>query len=112
MRRPSGDKGQDYTPGIALTRNPGVALVWITRSFEPFFDEHGGALLRVGDPIRVEAFAEGRIAMNEELEHSIATGLPSILKIAQEDGPEAVAELRLMTAIARGILRLPVEAPA
>ena len=65
-------------PGIPLMRNPGVALVWVTRSYR---DIHlpGGTLFQVGDPEEVRWYCEGRRATRDEVWHSIETGLPELL---------------------------------
>lgn len=80
--------------GIGLKRNPGVALVWVTREWSLMSAEgHGsqpGVLFQVGDPLETLWFAEGRGATREECEHSIETGLPLLLA---HDGTLTPAEL-------------------
>lgn len=63
------------TPGEMIDRNPGVCAVWTTKDFKLFSDGRGGVLIRVGDPINVEWFAEGRIAKRAEVDASIASGI-------------------------------------
>lgn len=62
--------------GVGIRRNPGVALVWVTRTYRPFNDGQGGWLLHLGDPINVRCYAEGRTASAEEIAESIRTGIP------------------------------------
>lgn len=109
MQRPSGDSkivvGDDALemmggrpdvtvsssmPGIALMRNPGVALVWLTNNAEWRTRVN---LLHMGDPIRTWWYAHGRKATRAEAEESIKTGLPALTELAEQDGPEALAEL-------------------
>ncbi|MEH2565366.1 hypothetical protein [Bradyrhizobium sp. AZCC 2289] len=56
----------------------------------------GGALFNVGDPERVEFFAEGRPATHDEIVASISSGMPTLREMAERDGPDAVAELGRM----------------
>lgn len=73
--------------GIGLKRNPGVSLVWITRSWF-WFREGDGVLCEVGDPVETLWYAEGRAATRDEIEKSIETGLPLLL----ESGPTDIRE--------------------
>lgn len=85
-RREAGlpDKRVD-APGIMLSRNPGVALVWTTRSYKPISDGMGGVLFRIGDPTDVRWYAEGRSATREEVMASINSGLPSLRELAEQE---------------------------
>ena len=80
-------------PGIMLRRNPGVTLLWTTLQYTIFKDGQGGALFNVGDPEKVEFFAEGRAAIRDEIMHSISTGMPILREMAEKDGGDAVADL-------------------
>ena len=77
--------------GIMIKRNPGVACLWTTQSYQTY--QSGGTLFRIGDPKKVEFFAEGRKATYAEVTFSISTGLPLLLREAEKDGQEAVNEL-------------------
>ncbi|UPK08388.1 hypothetical protein IVB05_37365 [Bradyrhizobium sp. 170] len=97
MRRNERDMPEHLEPaGIMLRRNPGVTMMWTTLHYSIFKDGHGGALFDVGDPERVEFFAEGRAATHDEIMASIDSGLPILRGMAERDGPEAVAELQQM----------------
>jgi hypothetical protein len=87
---------EDYaTPGgFAILRNPGVSLIWVTKSYTLFDDGEGKPLIRVGDPVHVGFYAEGREATSEEVRHSIDTGLPLLMEKAELDGPEGVVDLK------------------
>lgn len=80
-------------PGIPLDRNPGVALIWSTKSFRPTRVDHG-LLFDVGEPERVLWYAEGRAATRDEVLDSITSGLDVLLDAAKSDGPGAMKELR------------------
>jgi hypothetical protein len=95
---PNLDALRDNVAGIMLDRNPGVAMLWTTRAYRVFNDGRGNPLLRMGDPTRVEWFAQGRRATRDEVETSITSGLPFLLDVAEQqdrDDPRAhaVAEL-------------------
>jgi len=83
-------------PGVAIPRNPGVALLWYT---------HGGAyttfpaggrqpLIQLNeDPERVAWFAEGRPATRAQVEASIDSGMVLLRESAMVDGPLALEKL-------------------
>jgi hypothetical protein len=96
MRRNEKDMPENEgAPGIMLKRNPGVTLLWVTRNYKPF-KAGRGVLFKVGDPVRVEFYAEGRNATHDEIMASINSGLPHLRELAEHDGPEAVTELARM----------------
>jgi hypothetical protein len=80
-------------PGIGFTRQPGVAVVWVTRSAELWQPAAGEYLLTMGSPLAVSWYAHGRQATRAEVLVSIESGYPSLLALAEEEGPEAVAAL-------------------
>jgi hypothetical protein len=69
--------------GIALKRNPGVCLLWITHNFKIWRPDGGGYLIRVGELLEVEWYSEGRRATLAEVEESVRTGLPALEEIAR-----------------------------
>jgi hypothetical protein len=74
-------------PGHAILRNPGVTLLWFTRSYSLFPDGKGKYLIELGDPEFVEWYAERRFATRDEVMKSITTGLPALEAVAaQEEG--------------------------
>jgi hypothetical protein len=94
MRRNEKDMPDHLEPaGTMLRRNPGVTLLWVTRHYKPFKAD-GGVLFTVGDPQRVEFYAEGRRAKHAEIMASIDSGMPILREMADRDGPDAVAELQ------------------
>jgi hypothetical protein len=95
--------------GIMLERNPGVSLLWVTQRWQPWKPTGGGILIHLGEPIRVEAWAEGRTATAEETLASVVSGLPSLFALAE--GEEEYAELKERTLMAWKLLRLPGKPP-
>jgi hypothetical protein len=89
--------------GVAILRNPGVALVWVTRTWQPF-KAPGGILFDVGEPIAVEWWAHGREATRGEVLASIDSGLPTLATVAREEGSEAEAELTQQVERAMGLV--------
>lgn len=84
--------------GVMISRNPGVALVWIVDAYSIIDDGHGGGwLFQLPDPTSAHWFAEGREANRLECENSIMSGLPILHKMAQEEGEEAIAFLNAAT---------------
>jgi hypothetical protein len=81
-------------PGEPIKRNPGVALVWITESYDVYIDHRtNGPLFRLGDPVEVSYWREGRPALRHEIVESIESGLPILLEMAQDEGSKAVEAL-------------------
>lgn len=85
--------------GIAILRNPGVALVWVTRSWR-VEDVGNGLLWFLGDPVQVRWYAQGRSATREEVLASIGSGLPILTEMVLAEGAESLAELERQTALA------------
>ncbi len=81
--------GVEEPAGVFCRRNPGVALLWHTRSYEVFrVDEAGvqaGYLIRMGEPFEVAWWSQGRPATRQEVEESIATGLPTLLEACEAE---------------------------
>lgn len=78
-------KLRDEAPGIAITRNPGVTMLWFTRSYEVFDDGRGKPLIQMGAPLAVEWWREGRAATRDEVQESIDGGLYSLEAIARTE---------------------------
>jgi hypothetical protein len=72
-------------PGVMLRRNPGVVVLWITKTWSRFNDGNGGQLIRIGDPSETRWFAQGRPATRDEAEESIAAGVPILTQMAMGD---------------------------
>lgn len=80
---------RENAAGFAITRNPGVAMLWITRQYEVFnAGEAGGGsgyLIQMGEPESVEWWAYGRAATRAEVQASIDSGLPNLEAIARTE---------------------------
>jgi hypothetical protein len=79
--------------GTMIERNPGVALVYVSRSWKPFRDPDGAPLFNVGAPLYCYWFAEGRTATRAEVTASLESGLPLLREVAERESPDAVAAL-------------------
>jgi hypothetical protein len=76
--------------GTAITRNPGVSLLWTTKDYSVFSDGKGGKLLHMGEASEVEWWSAGRYATRAEVERSVESGLPALAAVAQQqDGAMA-----------------------
>ena len=95
--------GTIEAPGFQLERNPGCMALWMSRQVTPF-EAPGGVLFRVGDPVSVEWYCEGRPATRAEVENSITSGLPHLQNLAELDGAAGVRELRQLVDAAREYL--------
>ncbi len=84
---------RENAAGCAISRNPGVTMLWITRQYEVFNDGAGKPLTHMLEPDRVEWYASGRQATRIEVQASIDAGLPLLESIAQTE-PGALEVLR------------------
>jgi hypothetical protein len=76
---------RDGAPGFAITRNPGVIMLWFTREYETFNDGRGKYLIMFGRPSGVEWYREGRAATREEVEESIDNGIGALEALARTE---------------------------
>jgi hypothetical protein len=100
VRRERGlvEMGRVEPAGVMITRNPGVALVWSTRTWAPF-KAPGGALFNIGDPTAVRWYAHGRVATRDEVLAAIDAGLPALREIAEAEGAGAQLDGELARAL-------------
>jgi hypothetical protein len=110
VRRDDSDLGDDRPApaGFMSERNPGVTLLYTTRSCRPVRSHtNGGAgagiLFQLGDPTALEWYREGRPATRAEVLESVAGGLPFLEDLAARDPDPvgATAELRRRHAAAQ-----------
>jgi hypothetical protein len=97
-------------PGHALERNPGVAAVWITRSYRPFAlpkAQGGGTLFTFDDPDEVLWFCEGQPATFDQVKAALDSGLPTLHEMAVAEGDDAVRALDRQMAEALAFLPHP-----
>jgi hypothetical protein len=83
--------------GMMIERNPGVILIWGTQTYRA--ENHGTRqqprlLFRIGSPIKIEWFSQGRTATRAEIIESIESGLPRLREVAAMDGRTGLDELR------------------
>jgi hypothetical protein len=76
---------REAAPGFAITRNPGVAMVWITREYELFPDGQGQYLIQMGRPHEVEWYCRGRAATRAEVQESIDHGIGALEAMARTE---------------------------
>lgn len=88
--------------GVMIKRNPGVALVWVTRGWSMFPDPDGRAMFDIGKPDQTYWFAHGRAATRAEVVESIETGLPLLQEAAADD--VELGELEAMTTLAMTLI--------
>jgi hypothetical protein len=97
MRRNEKDMPEGDVAGLMIKRNPGVTVLWTTRSYKVVKDTGGaGVLFRIGDPEEIKYFSQGRQATHEEIMESINSGMPILWEHAKQDGIAALAELNKM----------------
>jgi hypothetical protein len=96
MKRNEHGLPEDYQApaGVFIKRNPGVALIWITKTYHLIKERGGGILFEIGNPVEVLWFAEGHPAARAEVMESISGGLPLLVEAAARDGDHATALLR------------------
>lgn len=79
VRREGGLPEEAGNPGgLMIRRNPGVSLLWCTRSYE-IMPAPPSFLFQMGEPFEVAWYAEGRPATRAEVDASIESGLPCLL---------------------------------
>jgi hypothetical protein len=100
---------KDVPPGFSeiegmIKRNPGVALIWVTRSYR-LQKVNPGTLFVMGEPTHYSWWCEGRAAKRAEVEQSLETGLPALLIEAERQGMISAVPGEL----ARTLKMLPAE---
>ncbi len=101
--------------GHGLKRNPGVTLLWTCTTYKPFSDGRGGMLIEIHDPTSIEWYSEGRQATREEIDESVAGGLPSLRGMCDQESTPAIcaeAHKQLDAWIARFSKLLPEYLPS
>ena len=104
-------------PGHSIARNPGVALVWSSRTWHRFWvpaatGGNPGVLFDVGEPTAARWYAHGRDATRDEVSAAIEAGISILRAEADRDGPGATAQLARELAAALTILPPPDEVGA
>lgn len=101
VRRERGlvEMGRVEPPGVMIMRNPGVALVWSSKTWAPFKAPDGGALFGIGEPTAVRWYAHGRAATRDEVLASIDAGLPALREAADAENVGAMLDDELARAM-------------
>ena len=81
--------------GIMIDRNPGVTALISARYWSPI-QAGNGLIIRFRNVYQVDWFCEGREATRDEVAYSIGSGLLTLVRMAQEESPEAERELSRM----------------
>jgi hypothetical protein len=75
--------------GIGIKRNPGVTLLWYTRSHQ-LMEVPNGVLFKIGRPFKTEWYRQGRSATRDEVMESINSGLPALREADRSAGVDNV----------------------
>lgn len=97
--------------GFMVERNPGVALLWVTKIWKTFRAE-GGYLISVGPPAHLAFYREARPATKAEVMESVSAGLPILQEVAEKNGEIAMRELGRQVAIFSQLLNATFEREA
>lgn len=76
----------EEAPGVALKRNPGVAMLWVTEAQTRRRADH---LFPLPAPSEVLWYAHGRTATRAEVQESVESGLPSLEALCYSDADRA-----------------------
>lgn len=103
--------GRNPAPGLHLDHNPGAMCLWVTSSYRMVRAEVGneGVLFNLGNPTDLVWFAEGRLAMMDEVEAAIRKGLPQLMALAELQ-PGGVEALRRQIMIFKAITKIDIVA--
>lgn len=112
VRRDRGLPEDSGNAGVAIMRNPGVALVWDTRTWRTFRPPVGaefGVLFEFGDPAYVSWWACGRPATRDEVLASFESGLPLLRAQCERELPSrrAAAHRALDRQYSRALRTVP-----
>jgi hypothetical protein len=97
--------GSRETAGM-LTHNPGACALYATRKYS-LIPAGTDTLVRLGEPVWIEWYAEGQPATREAVVRAMQRGLPMLHQMAMAEG--AFAEQRLSDMINRRAHLLPRE---
>jgi hypothetical protein len=75
-----------------IDHNPGVAAVWITKTYT-VTPVDTGYLFKIGTPLSIAFYCEGRLATRAEIDAAIDKGLPFAVEVARQEGDFGVLAL-------------------
>ena len=98
MRRRDTDIPDDVAmPGMPILRNPGVAGVWVSKTWKPYAamipGGEPGLLFDLGDPVAVSWWTAGRSATGDEVRAAIDSGMPKLAETLDADDKQGRALL-------------------
>lgn len=96
VRRPGGVADRCPEDETMIPRNPGVVALWTCTTFLVEFGPNERPLARMGEPLKVRWFTEGRPATRQEVIDAFDSGCPTLQAMAEAEGPEAVAAFTSM----------------
>ena len=97
VRRSGGLAAEAESDPTMIARNPGVTAIWVARSFALEDARWAGRslpLVRMGEPSEVLWYCRGRPATRAEVIAAWEAGCPTLERIAEAEGEQAVAHLR------------------
>jgi hypothetical protein len=74
--------------------NPGACAIWMTKNYRPYPVEGGNFLIRIGAPLEILWFCEGKPATRKQIMDSIDARLPNLTVLAEQQGPIAIDALK------------------
>lgn len=96
------EANKENVAGEMITRNPGVILIWVTRSYRILKDPSGKPLFEIGEPEETSWWRLGRTATRSEVLESIESGI--LLLEAKCDGDDDLAALNMARTKAEQLL--------
>lgn len=105
-RKANMPSGMHQQPG-SIRGNPSACCIWITHNYKPyrFPDSPRDWLIRIGDPIEVLWYCEGKPATRAQIMDSFERRLPELQKVAASESAEA--EKMLAAQVAQTMTLLP-----
>lgn len=91
----------EYTARVAMAASDDVALVWVTRSYEPVPVEEG-LFFRMGFPEQRQFWFRGRPAAAHEIASSLKRNIGALRDQALQQGPEAIAAVKRLEVVLEG----------
>lgn len=106
MRRNEKEMPAGDMAGIGILRNPGVCVIWSCNRYWRI-KTPSGTLFKVGNPVGLEWYAEGKIATRDQVIASLDGGLPILRQLAVEEGTDALTEFNRQ--LGKAMELLPVD---
>lgn len=112
-RRRDHDYPDGYQPaaGLPITTNPGVTVVWITKTFTTFRPPHGndGLLFELGDPTETLFYRRGITADPVDVMAAMWAGRPALEAVCDLDPDPDASRRALERQFAKALTHIPQE---